>query len=437
MPKAKFKISKHKNSGQLVYYSKVQFGDKYCFVTFPSCYTSQENALKAISKKALEGLKTTLLSKSTSKIAQEDDLVNNIIKLFSDNEDTILSDYLVKRYFEVYQQCLESNWIELIKSSKLFTVDEIKISSKLFISISLNNNKSTIDQPIEYTESLKNEEEDEELNYYPFYDQIYISNKNIKECAITEEIQLPSFEEMFAKHLKSCNRVGYFNVQDRKKLDLIRELPDSVKIPNDSDFEVLILSGRSANDGNVFLRLLEYSNDLDTLINEMNELYLRRRKGRRIENTIIDNVYVALFNRPNDQIEGIVSRIKVIELIGSGLVNCLFLDDGFIDIISVENLREIEDPFLQLPFQALEVKLDFGFTKIEKEFKRLINEIIEFKLIEQEASSSSLCLIGKLTNSGEPIATIGLFDTSNNDYDIDLNQLIAKFIESFKAKYYK
>ena len=96
-------------------------------------------------------------------------------------------------------------------------------------------------------------------------------------------------------------------------------------------------------------------------------------------------------------------------------VACYFLDDGIYEKIAKSNLRELDERFMQLPFQAFNVQLDGLEGKSDCLFRKFFDE-------KMRSNDDALCLIARPT-SYEPI-TVRLFDTSgSNDLDLNLELL--------------
>lgn len=102
-------------------------------------------------------------------------------------------------------------------------------------------------------------------------------------------------------------------------------------------------------------------------------------------------------------------------------VHCYFLDDGIYEKIPKANLRELDDRFLQLPFQAFNVQLDGMAEKSDILFRKFFDE-------KMRSSDDILCLIAQPTSLDDPI-TVRLIDTSGSK-DVNLNEELLRLDEN-------
>lgn len=186
---------------------------------------------------------------------------------------------------------------------------------------------------------------------------------------------------------------------------------------------------RATNSREIVLRLTNNTEKLDKLITDLHKFYNEDRKGKRVENLIINKIYAAVF-------DGAVFRVQSI-LIEGKEVYCWFLDDGIIEKINKSNLYEIDNEFMKLPFQAFNVRLD----GLQDQSESLIQKFIDNKMKEND---DALCLIARIiptettnddttnddTTNDETTLIVRLYDTSKDDQDIDLNKEIIEFIEN-------
>lgn len=93
-------------------------------------------------------------------------------------------------------------------------------------------------------------------------------------------------------------------------------------------------------------------------------------------------------------------------------VGCYFLDDGLFEKVDKSNLREMDERFMQLPFQSFSVQLDGLQGKSDSLFRKYFDEMMR-------KSNDALCLIARPT-SYDPII-VRLFDTSGQE-DLDVNE---------------
>lgn len=179
----------------------------------------------------------------------------------------------------------------------------------------------------------------------------------------------------------------------------------------DEDWDVLVL--RSTNSREVVLRLINNTDKLDVLIADLQKYYNEEKRGTKVKNVIINRMYAAVF-------DDAVFRVQAVQLEGSQ-VYCWFLDDGIVEKIQRSNLYELSNRFLKLSFQAFAVALD----GLEYQSENLIRRFIDNKMKQND---DSLCLYARPVRS-DPL-TVRLYDTTNEEKDIDVNEDILKFIKS-------
>ena len=114
---------------------------------------------------------------------------------------------------------------------------------------------------------------------------------------------------------------------------------------------------------------------------------------------------------------GAVFRVQAM-LQDDDKVICYFMDDGIFEKIDLSNLRELDQRFMVLPFQAFHLQLDGIKDKSDSLFRRFFDE-------KMRQSDDALCLIARPT-SYEPL-TVRLFDTSGVE-DLDLNSELLDYI---------
>ena len=190
-----------------------------------------------------------------------------------------------------------------------------------------------------------------------------------------------------------------------------QELPESLELNRDEDWQVMILR---ANSREIVLRLTNNIDELDELITDLQKFYNEDHLGERCTNVVINKIYAAVF-------DDAVFRVQAILQEGNE-VHCWFHDDGIVEKILRTNLYEIDSRFMKFPFQAFTVQLD-GLTD---QSESLTKKFIDDKMKEND---DVLCLIARPISFDDPI-TVRLYDTSNDDKDIDLNEEIIKFIET-------
>lgn len=101
-------------------------------------------------------------------------------------------------------------------------------------------------------------------------------------------------------------------------------------------------------------------------------------------------------------------------------VTCYFLDDGVYEKVDRSSLRELDDRFMKLPFQAFMLQLEGVENKSDSLFRKFFDE-------KMPESGDSLTLIARPT-SYDPII-VRLYDTSGEE-DLDLNLELIDYIST-------
>ena len=369
----KYTSSSHIDKGKVVaYFSKVQIGDKSWLVC-PISYRTPEGADNAVAKKALDQLKAHNLS-DVECFEQTENVVltERIIQIFKqedENNTSIFSTQIEELFLRKYNQKLNENWIDVIETTNVFEVERLKAGTKLLITVALTadylNGKLKL-APDDGSEKKKNE--------------------NIE------------------------NLMGQVADLDLVSTSDDQELPEELELSKDEDWQILVLRTTSSNQ--LVVRLTNNTDKLDELISKLNKFYNERKLGVNVDKIILKKIYAAVF-------DGAVFRVEALLLEGDQ-VHCWFLDDGINEKISKLNLREMDNEFMKFPFQAFTVHLD----GLENESESLIRRFVDNKRQEHD---DAFCLIARPT-CYEPI-TVKLFDTTNEETDIVLNQEIKSYID--------
>lgn len=456
-------------SGELVgWFGKVQIGNRN-FVTFPDCYDSEASAEQAVAKKAFTSL-LDLMSSTESLSENEEDQIDGIVRLF-ERDDTFLSEYVEKRYHEVYHQDLSPNWLDLIKSSNRFSVTETRAGPKSYHLVSLakpaGKSTDTFTQQsakigqVKLNGLSKVEDQKEDRNFSDDEleaesaeiedpneavlvngggdfraesdesdDEFEIKNglesppeeetrcTNLDEVAVTYKtsVKIPNGDFLCPKDLPLHNGMhdAFACVPcDPHTLHTILELPSDLELDMEHDWTVHVLDTNEA--GQVMLRLADGYEELNKLTSEMSRFYLQLRKGK-LKKLLEGNCYVVVLGKT-------VFRVQLLQLLPKDQVRCRFLDDGVVEVVSRFNLFEIDRQFLRLPWQSFPAKLAGVDADLIGKYAPLIRLFIELKMLEHE---STLQLVAKPICL-EPV-TVHLFDTSNPDRDLDLNKLLIDFL---------
>ncbi len=163
----------------------------------------------------------------------------------------------------------------------------------------------------------------------------------------------------------------------------------------------------------------EYSEKLDELSSSMDLAYFDKSNIPVVKNPEIGKLYAA-------HVSSDWQRVKVVEIRGIQCT-CTFLDHGDHDTIPIEDLREIEPQFLELPAQAFTISLS-GLEDYE------YNENVITRLNELLIGKS---FVAKVDNKGElsqnysasVLPRLILFDTSS-EVDININQKLIEHLVS-------
>ena len=418
------------------------------------------SAEHAVAKQALEWLNSLLtLSPSSDSLSEnEEDQIEAIVRLFNEQEDLFLSDNLEKRFYEVYHKNLAANWLDLIKSSNRFFIIETRVGQKSYCLVSLAKPAvESIDTPAQPSAMIeqangpsKSEDRNERNTPRIVVDEcetesakIEISNGAVllnggsdfylESNEYDDEIEIEELETDFLPEEETrCTNLdevaftyeAQFKTNDffcpseplplsLPTLHTILELPSDLELPTDRDWTVHVLDVTES--GHLMLRLSDDYAELQELTSQMNRFYVQLGKGK-LKKLLTGNCYAVVFGET-------VFRAQVLQLLPDNQVRCRFLDDGVVEVVSCDNLFEIDRQFLKLPWQSFQAKLDDVGLDLAGKYAPLIRLFFDLKMLEHE---NTLHLVAKPTCL-EPV-TVHLFDTSHPDRDLDLNELLINFV---------
>lgn len=188
----------------------------------------------------------------------------------------------------------------------------------------------------------------------------------------------------------------------------IQRAPPQLQPPSDEYWDVYITFIRSTTQ--VSLRFIgeEFSEKFEDMSTSMELCYYDMSDIPRIKEPEIGRIYAA-------HVASDWHRVKVVNVHGIQ-VSCYFLDHGDEDLIPVEDLRELQPKFLELPAQAFSVSLSGleDYQGDDQVISLLNSELLGKSLIAKVASGE---------NSKLPLLI--LFDTSG-EFDVNLNKQLIE-----------
>jgi len=189
----------------------------------------------------------------------------------------------------------------------------------------------------------------------------------------------------------------------------VQRPPQLLQPPSDEYWDVYVTFVRSTT--KVSLRFIgeEFSEKFEDMSTSMELCYYDMADIPKIKEPEIGRIYAA-------HVASDWHRVKVVNVHGIQ-VSCYFLDHGDEDLIPVEDLRELQPKFLELPAQAFTVSLS-GLEDYQGD-----DQVIS--LLNSELLGKSL--IAKVANFGEKgkAPSLILFDTSG-ELDVNLNKQLIE-----------
>ncbi|XP_064652910.1 tudor domain-containing protein 7-like isoform X2 [Lineus longissimus] len=186
--------------------------------------------------------------------------------------------------------------------------------------------------------------------------------------------------------------------------------PDTLVIPDDENLDVFVSFINKTSD--VVVRLVgpNYSELLEDLEEKMERFYTKKT----IPPTFVRaGTLYALVNENDDGLS--VNRVRAIHVDGEE-VNVSFMDHGGRETVKVSQLRNLDNKFRKLPYQAITVSLS-GLEEFET------NEEILEKLLDDVLGKSCLA---KVVSRSDRLSVI-LFDTSSEN-DVNVNNLLMETV---------
>ena len=181
--------------------------------------------------------------------------------------------------------------------------------------------------------------------------------------------------------------------------------PKKLDFPNEDLWDVFI---SYVYDGStVYFRILDYNCAFDELTDSMNEKYSSQIQEDMMVSRAEENHYYAVYA------EGGWDRVKVVQCLDQ-LVNCHFIDHGHYEEFAVTDLRHLEPEFLTLAPQAVPAQLQGLYDLAEDE--NLIHDLV--------TSTLGRTVVAKVQYSHEKDISAVLIDTSSNQGDININEML-------------
>jgi len=211
---------------------------------------------------------------------------------------------------------------------------------------------------------------------------------------------------------------------DPTPYNLSQVQPPVLPYPEDDLWDVFITYVRSTT--HLSLRLIgeEFSEKFEDLSSNMDLHYYDKEAIPRVGQPEVGKIYAA-------QVSSDWHRVKVVEVRGIDCT-CWFLDHGDEDSVPVEDLREIAPKFLDLPPQAITVKLagleDYEYS--ETIIQHLNSFLLGKSLVGKVENRKSLGEHNPKSGKNGSGPRMVLFDTSSEDVDVNLNQKLIELLVS-------
>ncbi len=193
--------------------------------------------------------------------------------------------------------------------------------------------------------------------------------------------------------------------------------PPKLQVPEDPNWDVYITCVHSTI--NVCLRILgdAYSTKFDDMVTNMELKYLETDQVPLDKNLIVSNAEVGKFYAA--KVDGDWHRVEVTSVHGLE-VRCYFIDHGDEDALKVTDLVQLSPEFLSLPAQAKSVRLAG------------LEDLASDQYVQSALTNAALgkSLIGQVHAMDESGISMILYDTSNSDEDVNINE---KILETFKS----
>jgi len=344
-----------------------------CFGTYPQSFGSEAEAVEAVSKKCVQGLNIISITPVNENIQKDESLImpvnKNILKdesLMKESSDTVMIANRIKLLIAGKKDGIYSTIIE-----KQY---EKKYREKL---------------PSQWWEEIMSVVQVEPLSAGSNV-MIIFPNPLLDESKLNLSIK--------EEQKMTDNRQ---EVEGEKKI--FDKLP-RLRLPNDELWDVYITCVSWA--GEVYIRFIgdEYSEKFNEVSEGMENFY-SDPDIPGVEEVVVGRVYAAMADDGWHRVE--VTQFQDPTAVG------WFLDCGDQDIFDRKDLQELDTRFLSVPAQAVQVSLHgLGDVKDESVMERVVGK--------------SLIAQVMFAGNNEEIPSVILFDTSDQEVDVNINQKIIE-----------
>jgi len=352
------------------------------FKTYPDTYNSKEEAEEAVAAKVVEklGILSSYESESGSQETSDPAVYSaRVSDILGARHNGVWSSQVEKDYLEMFGERLPSLWFQEADTNKIRVECPVIGSSRYIVFPVVKQMVSPVPTPQQHSASQP--------------------RKSVN-------VNSSKSEKADVGMLRKCE-------------DVMQAQPPPLVFPTEEMWDIYVSYLRSAVEVSVRLIGPEYSEKLDELSGNMDMHYFDKSKIPVVKDPEIGKLYAA-------HVSSDWHRVKVVEIRGI-LCTCTFLDHGDHDTIPIEDLREIEPKFLELPAQAFPIALsgleDYVYN--ENVITRL-NELLLGKALVAKIDNKfelSQCY------NNEVIPHMILFDTSS-EVDVNINQKLIEVLVS-------
>uniref|UniRef100_UPI00358E9D28 tudor domain-containing protein 7B-like n=1 Tax=Myxine glutinosa TaxID=7769 RepID=UPI00358E9D28 len=164
--------------------------------------------------------------------------------------------------------------------------------------------------------------------------------------------------------------------------------------------------------------------DLNKLTDNMMKRYAKDEECLQLEETVVESLVYAAMLGDNWY------RVLVKSLVSPNMAMVYQLDYGHYTMVDTKFLRQLDQSFLQLPFQAIWADLE-GFADMH--WPAPVAASFRY-LVENKPMVAWVCeLAGKSKYPWDRQLTVTLVDTSRPDVDCNIHDIVEGFLTSFSA----
>jgi len=372
------------------------------FQTFPNSFPTKEQAEEAAAAMAIAKLDISSHTNSTnnnsvmsmpighfepeSAAIQESNeaiepLVDIILELVGKRSNGVWSTQIDVEYKKKYNRNLPDKWPDKIEAS-----DE---ASK----------KLRVDKPI--------------ADRYIIYPVIHQIEEELRPDLKVESNKKPASEAKKNKLQSSLPR----SPATTPATPTMQKRPPKLQLPDEPTWDVYITCVHSTV--NVCLRILgdNYSSQFDDMVTNMELKYFENNEDSLVKELVISNPEVGHLYAA--KVEGDWHRVEVTNVHGFQ-VTCYFIDHGDEDVLKVTDLRRLLPEFLELAPQAKSVRLA-GLEDLAGDASA------QSDLTNSALGKSLVCQVHSKDEAG---ISIILYDTSNSEEDININEKLVQIYRS-------